>query len=273
MANSFGTQTWHPSSRQLRRTLHAHGLRRSLQYAIESEEREAARIAAREANPLTRLTAAEYFALRKQVRVDVEAYLFEHGQDGVTQEMVTRWCGEATKACLKDMVRGIVENDPTSPEMLERIRARIQQKMGDGPTLRAQQAQANGTQGIARHVPAAPSPHYIAKHGVAELDRLDIFVELNKLFHDANLMRSAAIRQDPATGQEKVVNPRTFDKSISRRLEILATSINTQKELWDLQRMEAFYGTIIETIAGCDPAVAQEIQRRLSVLNIHVGMT
>jgi hypothetical protein len=247
-------------------------LRQSLQIAIERAQRETERLEAREANPLTRLTASEYFDLRKQVRVDVESYLFEHGPDDVTKDMVARWCGEATKACLKDMVNGIVANDPPSPEVLERARARIQQKMGDGLHQRAQEARTNGTHGIAQHVPAAPSPYYIAKHGVAELDKLDIFVELNKLFHDANLMRSASIRVDP-NGVEKVMNPRTFDKSISRRLEILATSLTTQKELWDLQRMEAFYGTIIETIAAAAPDVAQEIQRRLSVLNIHVGMT
>lgn len=266
-----GVQAWTASSRQLRRTLQAHGFRQSLQYAIDRAQRETDRVAAREANPLTRLTASEYFALRKQVRVDVESYLLDHGQDGVTNEMVARWCGEATQACLRDMVAGIV-NDPPSPEALERARERIKQIMGDGSTARQREARANGTHGIAQHVPAAPSPSYIAQHGVAELDKLDIFVELNKLFRDANLMRSAAIRVGP-DGVEKVMNPRTFDKSISRRLEILATSINTQKELWDLKRMEAFYGTIIETIAACAPEVAQEIQRRLSVLNIHVGMT
>jgi hypothetical protein len=51
----------------------------------------------------------------------------------------------------------------------------------------------------------------------------------------------------------------------------LATSIATQKELWDLQRMEAFYTTIIETIASAAPDVAKEIQRKLATMNIHVG--
>jgi hypothetical protein len=210
--------------------------------------------------------------LRRQVRTDVENYLFEHGPDGVTDEIVSRWVGETTKACLTQMVESIVQNDPPSPAMLDLARARIAAKIGDTPTMREREAQANGTDHIARHLPAAPSPAYIAKHGVDELERLDIFVELNKLFHDANLMRTAAIRVD-TNGQEKVINPRTFDKSISRRLEILATTLSTQRELWDLQRMETFYNTIIETIAGAAPEVAKEIQKRLSLLNINIGMT
>lgn len=265
---AHGTLTWNPSSRQLRRTLLKHGLRRCLRLAIDHERQAAAEDAQRQ-----RLTAAEYLALRRQVRIDVENYLFEHGPDGVTDEIVGKWVGETTKNCLKQMVESIVHHDPPSPAMLDLARARIAAKIGDTPTMREREALANGTDHIARHLPAAPSPSYIAKYGVAELERLDIFVELNKLFHDANLMRAAAIRQDPATGQEKVINPRTFDKSISRRLEILATTLSTQRELWDLQRMETFYNTIIETIAGAAPDVAREIQKRLSLLNINIGMT
>lgn len=208
--------------------------------------------------------------LRRQVRADVEAYLLEHGAEGVTDEMVARWCGEATKSCLRQMVEVIVD-EPASPEALARARERIEKKMGEHPTLRAQEAQTRGTAALAAHVPAAPSPSYIAKHGVQELERLDIFLELNKLFADANLMRESSVRAD--AGREKVTNPRLFDKSISRRLEIIATSISTQRELWDLQRMETFYNTIIDTIAQTAPDVAQEIQRRLAALNIRIGMT
>lgn len=230
-------------------------------------EREQQRLEAEEKR--TRLTAAEYYALRKQVRVDVETFLLEHGPDGVTDEMVQRWVGEATANCIKHMVQAIV-NEPASPEALERARERIRAHLAR--TAREQEALANGTHAIAQHLPAAPSPAYVAKNGAKELDRLDIFVEINRLFYDANLMRESSIRVDP-TGGEKVINLRMFDKSISRRLEILATSLSTQRELWDLQRMENFYNTIVETIAAAAPDVAREIQRRLAELNIRIGMT
>lgn len=241
-------------------------MREGLRAALEHEQR---RLEAE--NNRVRLTGAEYFALRKQVRIDVEAYLLEHGPEGLTDEIVSQWVNEASKRCLTNMVESIVENDPPSPEILARARERLQARLGERPTLREQQARANGTYETARHLPAAPSPSYLAQNGIKELEKLDIIVEIHKLFADANLLRSAGIRTDPS-GQEKVINARVFDKSIARRLEILATSINTQKELWDLQRMENFYNTIIEVIASAAPEIAQEIQRRLAQLNIRIGM-
>lgn len=245
----------------------SHGLREALRQSLVDEQRRIERSQLK-----VQLTASEYYALRKQVRVDVENYLFEHGPKDVTREIVARWVGEATKACLSNMVESIVQNDPPSPEILERARARIEQKLANTTVLREQEARDNGTIDIARHVPAAPSPSYLAKNGVQELEKIDIFVELTRLYRDANLMRASSVRRD-ADGNEKVQNPRVFDKSIARRLEILATSVSSQKELWDLQRMESFYNTIIETIAAEAPDVAKKIQHRLAELNIQIGMT
>ena len=250
----------------MRRTLQAHGFKRSLALAVERERRELEKDARRE-----RLTGAEYFALRKQVRADVEAYLLEHGPEGLDEAMVAKWVGEATRNCLKNMVAAIVE-EPTSPALLDLARDRIAAKLQGEPTARQVEAERGRAAPIAGMIPAAPSPSYIARHGVKELERLDIFKELHVLFADANLMRESAVRKDEY-GREKVSNPRTFDRSIGRRIEILATSLTTQKELWDLQRMESFYTAIIDTIANEAPDVARRIQIRLAELNIHVGMT
>jgi hypothetical protein len=246
------------------RTLKKHQFRKYLRRAIENEQARLEKEGQR-----TRLTAGEYFALRSQVRAEVEVYLLENGPESVTSVMLEKFTGEATNKCLKDMVRGIVD-DPPSPEALEAARQRIQARIDGGRTYRQIEARANGTEHIARHLPAAPSPAYIAKVGAPELDKLDIFVELNKLFRDANMLRDSAVKPQP-DGTEKVSNARVFDRSISRRVEILATSIATRKELWDLQRMEAFYSTIIETIAGESPEVAQKIQKRLAEMNMHIG--
>lgn len=137
--------------------------------------------------------------------------------------------------------------------------------------LRAQEATSKGVADIARHIPAAPSPAVVAQNGESAITGINFLGELNLLFQDALALREWSVRREGDT--ERVVNPRMFDRAISRRLEILAMSIATQKALWDLQRMEAFYSTIIETIAGCAPEVGQEIQRRLVVLNVRLGMT
>lgn len=249
----------------LMRTLKQHKFRAALRQAIEREQRELEKDGQRQ-----RLTAVEYFALRSQVRTDVGAYLLEHGEDGLTQALVEKWTGEATKRCLTQMISAIVDEPPT-PEMLAAARERIQRKLEAQPfTMRQEEPRTPRAAHVAALIPAAPSPAYIARAGVGQLEKLDIFVELNGLMADARLLRASAIRKGP-DGTETVKNPRTFDRAISRRLEILGTSIATQKELWDLQRMEAFYTTIIETIASAAPEVAREIQRRLSEMNIHVG--
>lgn len=246
------------------RTLKKHKFRAALRSAVEREQAELARDGRRQ-----QLTAAEYFALRSQVRADVEAYLLEHGPDGLDDAIIEKWTGEATKRCLAQMI-GTVVDEPPSPEALSAARERIQRRLNGRPTLREQEARAKGVEHIAAHIPAAPPPAFIARNGVKQLEKLDIFEELTVLFNDARLLRESAIRKD-RTGRETVANPRTFDRSISRRLEILATSIATQKELWDLQRMETFYTTIIDTIAEAAPEVSREIQRRLASMHIHVG--
>lgn len=255
------------SALQLRRTLKQHNFRASLRKAIEKE-----RDALEEEGHKKRLTASEYFALRTQVRADVEAYLLEHGQAGVTEAIVGKWTNDATRSCLRQMV-GVILDEPPSPEAIQAARERIAQRLADRPTMRQDEARAQGVQFISAQLPAAPSPAYIAQHGVQKLERLDIFEELNRLYRDTELLRSSSVGIDPKSGRETVKNARTFDKSISRRLEVLATSLASQKELWDLQRMESFYTAIIEVIAGVDPSIAAEIQRRLAAMNIHVGAT
>jgi len=246
------------------RTLKKHKFRAALRSAIDREQAELAKDGKRQ-----QLTAAEWFALRSQVRADVEGYLLEHGPDGLDDTIIEKWTGEATKRCLRSMV-GLIIDEPPTPEALAAARERIERRLKGRPTMRQAEARAKGVEHIAAQIPAAPPPSFIARNGVKQLERLDIFEELTVLFNDARLLRQSAIRTLP-NGGETVANPRTFDRSISRRLEILATSIATQKELWDLQRMEAFYTTIIDTIAEAAPDVAKEIQRRLASMNIHVG--
>lgn len=260
-----GTVTFNHSAQQLLRTLKKHKFRAALRSAVEREQAELERDGRRQ-----QLTAAEYFALRSQVRADVEAYLLEHGPEGLDDTIIAKWTGEATKRCLEQMVGAIVDAPP-SPEALAAARERIEKRLNGRPTMRQAEARAKGVEYIAAQIPAAPPPAFIARNGIKQLEKLDIFEELTVLFNDARLLRASSVRADERTGGERVTNPRTFDRSISRRLEILATSIATQKELWDLQRMEAFYTTIIETIASAAPEVAQEIQRRLAALHIHVG--
>jgi hypothetical protein len=249
-------------SRQLRRTLYKNALRQALRKSLA----DAAAAAERETQ--RRLTAQQYFDLRRQVKADVEAHLLEHGEAKLTAAIVETWAHAASRYALRRLVTEIL-TEPLSAEALERARRLIAQRTATMTNERETEAQGKGTLETARQIPAAPSPAYIARHGAGELERLDFFAELNLLFRDARFLRDSAVRKEGET--EKITNPRTFDRSISRRLEILATTIETQKQLWDLKTMEEFYNALVEEVAAESPECARRIQARLAARNVQLG--
>jgi hypothetical protein len=249
-------------SRQLRRTLYKNALRQALRKSL------AEATAAAERETQRRLTAQQYFQLRRQVKADVEEHLLEHGEAKLTATIVETWAHASSRYALRRLVAEILA-EPLSPEALERSRRLIAERTATMTNERDTEAAQNGTSDTARHIPAAPSPAYIARHGVGELDRLDFFTELNLLFRDARFLRDSAVRKDG--DGERITNPRTFDRSISRRLEILATTIETQKQLWDLKTMEEFYNALVEEVAAESPECARRIQARLAARNVQLG--
>jgi len=144
--------------------------------------------------------------------------------------------------------------------------------------LRAQESAENGTEKIAKQLPAAPSPHYIAKNGEAGLATIDFVSEIHILYADAKMLRAFSVTDitDPETGEvlgEKIKNPVTFDKSIARRADLLDTAIKAVQEVWDLRTMQNFYETIIQEIGKESPEAKRRIMDRLAVLNGKTGMT
>lgn len=176
-----------------------------------------------------------------------------------------RWIREAKSA------------DVPRPELIN-ARAKLVQKVKKLPKdARRQEAEDNGTTVIARQIPAAPSPSYIARTGEAGLQTLDFVAEIHTLYRDANMLRafSVGVVTDEAgviTG-EKIKNPAAFDKSIVRRADLLETAIKAVQEVWDLRTMQNFYETIIEEIGRESPEAQRRIMERLAVLNSKTGMT
>lgn len=130
---------------------------------------------------------------------------------------------------------------------------------------------------IVDHLPAAPSPSYIAKAGDDGLRTLDFVAEIQSLYRDATMLRTYAVRDrvDPDTGEvrEVINNPAAFDKSIARRADLLETAIRAVQEVWDLRTMQRFYETIIEEIGFESPDCQKRILERLAKLNARTGMT
>jgi hypothetical protein len=158
---------------------------------------------------------------------------------------------------------------PAPAPQIEAARDRLRRMSARTPSAQSCEPGHLGAADIASHVPAPP-PAVIAKDG-GLAKALDLLVELRSLWRDAYALREAAIVR--REGTERIVNALLYDRRVVARLKLIETGAAVRRELWDLERMEAFYTTIIETVAGAAPEVAQEIQRRLAALNIRAGMT
>lgn len=174
-------------------------------------------------------------------------------------------------------IRAAKEADVPKPQLINAKAKLVQKVKKAGGTDRQREARENGTEAIAKHLPAAPSPAYIARAGETGLQNLDFVAEIHALYADARMLRAYAMktRPDPVTGEqvEVINNPAAFDKSIVRRAGLLETAIKAVQEVWDLRQMQAFYETVIEEIGRESPEVQKRIMVRLSELNNRTGMT
>lgn len=174
-------------------------------------------------------------------------------------------------------VKQAKEADVPKPQLIN-ANAKLVQKVKKLPKdARRIESEENGTRPIAKHLPAAPSPSYIAKTGEAGLQNLDFVAEIHALYSDAQKLRAYAmkVKPDPETGEmvEHINNPAAFDKSIVRRANLLETAIKAVQEVWDLRTMQNFYETIIEEIGKESPETQRRIMERLAELNSRTGMT
>jgi len=172
-------------------------------------------------------------------------------------------------------IRALKQADVSKPQLIN-AKAKLVQKIKKiGGTDRQREAEENGTERIAKHLPAAPSPNYIARTGEAGMANLDFVAEIHKLYADATMLRTYAMktRTDPATGEvtEAINNPAAFDKSILRRASLIETAIKTVQEVWDLRQMQNFYQIVIEEISAESPECQRRIMERLAALNARQG--
>ena len=125
-------------------------------------------------------------------------------------------------------------------------------------------------------MPAAPTPAYLSGAGAKALQGIDYLAEVNALYVDAMMLRDFAVKAGTgADGQaiEVIKNPNIFERQIAGRLRIIEGAVSTMRELWDLQRMQSFYETIIDEVAKESPDCQRRIMDRLRVVNEQQGMT
>jgi len=162
---------------------------------------------------------------------------------------------------------------PEAQPSIQRTMRRVDRVLEDVRIDRHEEAKAAGVAHIAKDLPAAPSPAYLARSGEVGVENIDFALEIRSLYADAQMLRSYSVAEAEQDKPERIKNPHTFERSINSRTRILETAIRTLQELWDLRTMQAFYETVIDEIGAESPECKQRIMQRLADLNSRTGMT
>lgn len=200
--------------------------------------------------------------LRLEAVEFIRQHLFEHGTEDL-RPIYEHWEARGVPHnTVWGWIRQVKMAGPGKPQ-LQAAALRIEEALAD--------------EDIGQHLPAAPSPAYIASSGQRGLRNLDILAGLQRAQADCDMLRDHSIKMvaDPDTGEEReaIKNPLLFEKQISRRLNVMETALKAMNEVWNLRQMQAFYETVIEEIQAESPETARRIMLRLAKLNSRTGMT
>jgi hypothetical protein len=128
-----------------------------------------------------------------------------------------------------------------------------------------------------KHIPAAPSPAYLARTGAAGDESINFLAVVHELMRDAMKIRTLSVKPDPeAPDGEKITNPHLFGQAFDKRLKLMDSALRVMQEIWDLRYQQQFYeaieGIIVEEMAPF-PEVQRRVIERLAELNKRRGMT
>jgi hypothetical protein len=87
-----------------------------------------------------------------------------------------------------------------------------------------------------------------------------------ELFADSQRMRAYAL-----DSKGKVRDPVAFSRSVKMRENALGCIFMSRRELWDMERIEQFYNTIIDVIGEADPEMQRAMMRKLHDFNKFLG--
>ena len=214
--------------------------------------------------------------IRDEAHKIIAAHLSAHGPNNwkVVLDALTPRANQAT---IWRWIKEVRDADPERPQLI-RAKARIEKATAGLKDERSIEQQEQGVAKIARNLPVAPSPAYIAKNGSHGMANLDFVVEIHALYNDAKMLREYASKpkldaDGKPTGEVDIKNPMMWDKQIARRAGLLETAIKAVSEVWELRTMQTFYETIIEEIGKADKETQKRILVRLADLNSRAGYT
>jgi hypothetical protein len=128
-----------------------------------------------------------------------------------------------------------------------------------------------------QNLPAAPSPAYMMGAGAQATKNIDFLAEIDRMWDDILRLRSQSIDAgDGSPGSEVITDPKAFDRTISRRAEVMQTAVRVMQEIWDLQEHQRLYeaitSIIVEDLASV-PEIQQRVVAKIAELNKTRGMT
>lgn len=195
-------------------------------------------------------------SVRDAAMRDIAEHLLEHGPQN--WGAVRSKYPEVAEPTWWRWVKRVREGKP-SPEALKAATKKIQRHLKKSPPA---------PQEVAAHLPAAPSPEFIARNGDAGLRQFDVMRELHVLFADALLLREFSLNSE---GRVKI--PLFFERSIRLRTDIIESGVAAAREVWDLERVASFHQAIIDAIREVSPEVAHAIVERMHALSREHGWT
>lgn len=125
---------------------------------------------------------------------------------------------------------------------------------------------------IKAHLPAAPSPAVIAGQDAHVEQVFNFMAYFSRILKDADLVRDAAMAKNE-DGTERLKNPMLMDKSVARRLGVIETYLHSMETVWNLEKMQEVYRTIIAAVGKADPETQRVILAELRKANNQFGLT
>lgn len=181
---------------------------------------------------------------------------FQKKHPDISRATLFRWVEEVRNKMLNQAVG-------QSPGALKIAQKRI--KAMNEPLERVQRK-------ISGQIPAAPSPAIIAENGAAGVVSINFMGRLEDIWKDAEMLRAHAVGVNE-DGTPRLKNPNLLEMSMRRREALLETYLHALQEVYSLERMQQFYGMIIEEIGKADPDLQRTILDRLRALNSKHGLT
>jgi hypothetical protein len=117
-------------------------------------------------------------------------------------------------------------------------------------------------------VRSPPSPDQVGGSGdIAELGahavprRIDYLAAHRQLFADVGALREFALNPDGS-----IRSPLIFDRSIKRRMSLIARSVKLSQQIYAVRNVEMFMDTLIDEIASESPELQRRVLARLRKL-------